>query len=119
MFYRIVTSEFLSKSCHQELRGFDFFNVENTEEGEIDQEVNHRGDDEAQHDGQGKISPGILYVLNVGRDSLPPSIGPVASIYGFHVITLETFSSSQSTSVGWAGFYINGKVGLGLCYDGR
>ena len=112
---RFVTSEFISKARDQELWCFYFLNAEDTEEGKINQQVDNSGDDQPQDDGQRNISPGILDVLNVGRDSLPPSIGPVSSIDGFHVITLETFSSSQSSKVGWAGSYINEKVGLGLC----
>ena len=95
-----VTSKFICEACDHELRCFHFFNVEDTEEGEIDEKVNNRGDDQPQHDGQRNISPGILDVLNVGRDSLPASIGPVSSIDGFHVITLETSISSQCSSVG-------------------
>ena len=110
----VVTSEFLSKACDQELGGFNFLNVEDTEEGEINQEVNNRGDEQAQHDGQWNISPGILDVLNVSRDCLPASIGPVSSIYSLHIITLKTFISSHSSSVGSGLCFVSRK---GLAWD--
>ena len=84
---RFVTSEFISKARDQELWCFHFFNVEDTEEGKINQEVNNSGDDQSQYDGQRNISPGIFDVLNIGRNSLPACIGPVSSVDGSHVIT--------------------------------